>query len=315
MNEVEKDFSYFREKDDHQQINYNFNLVIGEIPWNLLPDLKSSKQSFNSITYDHENLRYNDYYKECLSIYNYKTEQCSIYSSQIDRLHEIAYLCILSRTGKALDAKGIHKVHACGVADEKRNLVVMMPMKGGKTTLFMELLKNKNLKIISDDSPVIDTMGRVLPFPLRIGLEEIDHIKDRISMSEVYTIDRKQFGKKYLIPLNALENKIIPPLKKRSVLIQGVRCSNKECHLEKITSFQMFQYLCTHMVVGVGLPLIIEYFLRPNLKDWILNFKIGIKRTIAAYKLALESEKYICYMGEDPELNAREIYKQVFRLP
>jgi hypothetical protein len=302
---LQKDFASFLVEKLSRE-DFKFKVFLDEIPYNLLPNLNSSKQSINSITYDDGDIRYNDYYKEALSIYDYKQETCELYSLDIDRLHEIIYLIILSRTGKLMDKNGHHKVHACGVSKNSTSVITMLPMKGGKTTLFSNLIEDKEVEIISDDSPVVGRDGVIHAYPLRIGLEEISELDENVQ-KQAYTIDRKHYGKKFLIPTAALGNKILRGSDNRVVLINGIRCSNLECSLVKVSWFKMFTYLMHHMVIGIGLPMIIEYFLRPNLSDWILNFKIGASRLLGALRLALKSENYVCYMGQDPKLNAQTI--------
>lgn len=306
---IKKDFQFFIVRDV-PKADFVFKAMIGEIPYHRLPELKSSNQSFNSITYDKGPIRYNDYYKEALSIYDYKNEFCEIFSKSIDRLHEITYLVILSRTGKLMDKNGFHKVHACGVSKNGKSVITMLPMKGGKTTLFSNLIKDKDVEIISDDTPIVTSDGHVHSYPLRIGLEDMSKLSS-CAQENAYTIDRKQYGKKYLIPTQALGNKVNNKKNTSTVLINGIRCSHKRCELVRIGSLRMFAHLCTHLVVGVGLPMIIEYFLRPSISDWILNFKIGVSRTLSAFRLAMNSENYICYMGENPELNA-EVIREKF---
>lgn len=311
INRLQKDFKSFV-VSDLKKVDFTFDARLGNIPYDRLPDLKSSSQSFNSITYDDGEIRYNDYYKEALTIYDYKNEKCELFSEKLDRLHEITYLVILSRTGKLMDTNGFYKVHACGVKKNNVSVVTMLPMKGGKTTLFTNLIKDKSVEIISDDTPIVDRNGNIHSYPLRIGLENLDQFPEEIK-TKAYTIDRKQYGKKFLISTEDLGNSVAAQSTGRIVLINGIRCSNRDCELVKISTIRMFTFLCTHMIVGLGLPMIIEYFLRPSISDWILNLKIGFGRTFAALRLAMKAENYLCYMGENPELNAEMIQSRFLK--
>lgn len=303
---IKKDFSHF---ESSKKFTYEFHFIahLGGIPWRKLPELKSSKQSINSITYDQKNIRFNDYYKEALSIYDYDKEYCEVYSHDLNRLHEILYLVILSRTGKKMDELGLHKIHACSLKYKQKTLVLMLPMKGGKSTLFFNLIKNPEIEILSDDTPIVDQEGHIRAYPLRVGIEDDSKFKNLYDESQAYSIERKQYGLKKLIPMEAFKNKIAQGFSGEVILINGIRCSNKECELVRCSSLKMFSFLKTHMIVGVGLPMIIEYFIRANFYDWLKNLKIFIARVRAALKLSFRSQNYICYMGEDPELNARTI--------
>lgn len=110
-------------------------------------------------------------------------------------LYEIVYLFIHSRVGELLDKKGIHRIHACSFSFENNIYVVMLPQGGGKSTLLMGLLKDERIKLISDDTPLCDRKGDILPFPIRIGVNnDIDtgYIPDEY----ILTFNRRKFGQK-----------------------------------------------------------------------------------------------------------------------
>jgi len=304
---INKDFSYFKKDLIKQQIQFNFQFFLGDIPWNKLPKTVASKQSFNSITYREGAICYNNYYGEALSIYNFSTDEAVIYSNSLDRLHEISYLLILSRTGKALDKKGIHKIHAFGISQNSINIIGMMPMKGGKTSLFLDLIDDSKINILSDDTPLVTRSGRILPFPIRVGMEQIPkRTENNIDTQKIYTINRKQYGIKKLIPMYAFQNSIGDG-KGTIVLFEGKRISYDECKIEKCSKLAMIGPLLKHMVVGMGLPLILEYFLENTFKDMIYNFSILLSRLLAMMSLLFRAKTYNAYLGPDKELNRKTI--------
>ena len=48
-----------------------------------------------------------------------------------------------------------------GVSKNGRSVIAMLPMKGGKTTLFSNLIKDKDVEIISDDTPIVTSDGHI----------------------------------------------------------------------------------------------------------------------------------------------------------
>ncbi len=64
----------------------------------------------------------------------------------------------------------MHRVHALALAVDRRAMLVLLPMGGGKSTLGAELLRHPDVQLLSDDSPLVDRAGRVHAFPLRLGL-------------------------------------------------------------------------------------------------------------------------------------------------
>jgi hypothetical protein len=300
-----KDFHYFIDpalKNAH----LTFTFKKGCPDWSPLEGLVCTKQSFNSMTYKSGSILYNDYYGEALSILDLEQQYAEVTSNDLERLYEIAYLLILSRSGKLMDFLGFHKLHGFGVSYGDRAFLGMMPSKGGKSTLFLDLIKNnKTLEIISDDTPVIDSFGAVYSYPLRIGVEEKHDLSESL-LEDSYTIDRSQWGKKTLIPLTSFPNKIAGK-KSKVTLFSFKRIYAKECKIEKITFIETFINLQTHMVIGIGLPMILEYFLEFHLKDFFRLGAIFLRRLSASFMLSLNSENYKIYLGTDLELNQRTV--------
>ena len=204
---IKKDFHFFLQNpSDKYDIKIESKLL-QNIPWHLISEMKSSRQSQNSITYDKGKTRYNDYYGKLLSIYDYHLDEGKLYAKDIEKLHEISYLLILSRSGKKMDNRGLHKLHAFGVICNKTAILGMMPGKGGKTTHLLEFLKDPHCNLISDDTPVITRFGNIHPFALRIGVEELAE-SFPIDPKYLYFIKREYFGVKKLLSLEGISNKV-----------------------------------------------------------------------------------------------------------
>lgn len=309
---MNKNFSYFVSEMDNQN-NLSIEVKIVENPLNYLPkDLVSTKQTINSISYDVGNIRYNDYYGEVLSVFNYKNETAVIYGNDINRLHEITYLIILSRQGKWSDTNGLHKIHAMAVNKNDKNLIVMMPMKGGKSTLFTKFLKDK-YNIISDDTPMINSKGEILNFPIRFGLEQKEYYKELLECIPEkfkFKLNREEFGTKVLVDTKFFRDLLSKPAEK-SILVNGIRHSGEKCLIKKVSKLIMLKNLITHMIVGIGLPMVIEYFLETRVTDHFKNLRILYKRILASIKLMKKSECYTVYMTYNIDENYSEIKKLI----
>lgn len=304
LKKLKKDFNYFVVKEE-TKVEKTLSIKIQDHEEHLIPrNLKATKQTSNSIYFDKGNKRYNDYYGKATTIFNYKTETVDVYFKNKSFLHEITYLLILSRSAKFMDSVGLHKIHACSVKLNKKNIVFMMGSKGGKSTLFLELIRTSDIKIISDDTPVVDRFGNIRPFPLRIGIEDKNKIFSYFPYlrdEDTYEFKREYYSKKYLVPINALKNEVSVGLK--TALIQGVRTTRDKPLLKKISRLEMFKFLIGHMIVGVGLPIILEYFIEHNLKDHLRNTKNLFSRIKTAILLLVKSETYIYYMSDNVVLN------------
>lgn len=301
---LRKDFSYF----ETENANPNF-LIVAEK--HLTPSLKipggldSKKQNQRAITYENANVRYNDFYGKAVSILDYDSSTMEVFYKSEEYLHEILYLAILSRETKHHDLHGLHKIHAFGVAKNNTALIGMMSMKGGKTTLFSYFLDQEGFDIISDDTPLINKNGEILSFPIRIGFEKGSYSSERLQSydEKAYILNREEYGPKKLVDIKEFSNPIARN-PKRVILFQGIRWHGKEDpKIVKIAKLKMFKYLLKNMIVGVGLPMVLEYYLESGLGGIFKDVKIILRRTIAALMLLKRSSCYEVYMGANPAKN------------
>lgn len=300
------DFSFF--VTDHvSQASQQYQVIASlDLDLKIPSDLVAIHQTAQFMLFKKEHTRYIDYYGAALSEINDSAAIARITADSIDRLHEITYLFILSQVGKAHDQMGLHKVHSFGVKRRDTAIIGMMPMKGGKTTTFLHLLNDASTEIISDDCPLINLKGEVLPFPLRVGVENEDSLPNG-DKEKLYTINRREYGIKTLAPLCYFSNSVSSAPAKKIILLVGIRSTYhtpKICHLNR---FKCLLALSTHMVAGLGLPMVIEYFLRFDWRDYPNLFKLSFSRGLTAIRLLLRAESYQITLSTDPQLNAKYI--------
>lgn len=306
LNKLEKDFSYFIRKKD-KKIKKT-EIVLEKVEKFDLPSgLVATKQTQNAITYIYDGIKYNNYYDDALTITNKNKIKVQYKDEKV--LHEIVYLIILSHSGKAMDVSGKHKVHACGISYKESSVLVMMPSKGGKTTLMLDLIMDPEVSFISDDSPVITRSGKIEPFPLRLGVEDKNDLIKRfpyIDEQQIYSFKRKYFSPKYLLPVSKLKNSVYVG-EKKTILVAGKRFSGDKSKIVKIGKFKMFKHLGQHMIVGIGLPLIIEHFFRIGWKDYFTNLFIFASRVISAFCLVMRADSYEIYLSRNRMENRKLI--------
>jgi hypothetical protein len=131
-------------------------------------------------------------------------------SSDEDLSQELGYLFLQSEVGRFLDAQGLHRVHALGLAlPDGRSALVHLPSGGGKSTLAVEALKKEGIRLLSDDTPLLDRFGNVHPFPLRLSFRKDAKIPD--AWREKATVfARRKHGDKLLVPTSALPANNLP---------------------------------------------------------------------------------------------------------
>ncbi len=275
---------------------------------------KPGKKSKNCRSYRHSGSRINDYFGEGLVHYDFRGETGRVYSESLHRLHELCYLLILSRVGKYLDRQALHRIHAMAVVFDGKKpnvLVSALPSGVGKTTLLLELLKSSQVRILSDDSPLVDRRGNVYPFSLRLGLTEnaLGGLSGHpaVDSKQTYPLERMRFGKKHLLPLTAISREIAPLQTARAILLTGRRGAGSRCLVKKTSRLKLVPHLLMEMVIGRGLPMMREYFIEDRPADFLVLAKILFSRIYAAIALLARSVPVECVLTHDPAENVRAI--------
>lgn len=277
---IKNDFkiSYIEEKMSFLNCDFELRVEKEAPPLERLPKVVASMQSANSISYDEGELRYNDYYGELLSVLDTDKNKAIIYSLDLKKVHETAYQMIISRVGKCLDLEGLHKLHGFSVSFKDVALVCMMPSKGGKSTLMMEFLKDPRFKIISADVPLVDRMGRVTPFPIKLDPQ---NFPGQIEGSN------ESF--------------------KKIILVEAFRYNCKFSILKEASWPQTIKGLFRHGVAGMGLPGLFEYFWEKGFKDFLVRLFIFASRAWAFTMLFVKSKRMKLLLGTDAASTYKEI--------
>lgn len=302
LRRIEWDFSHFLERGPREP-HFQFYAEQAPPPWQLLPSAPVSFQSLQSMTYRVGHQSFNDYYRKALTIYDYREERGQLYSEDLHKLHEITYLMILSRVGKRLDLQGLHKLHAFGIVKNQTALLGIMPMKGGKSTHFLQFIQDPEVAILSDDTPLISRWGQVLPFPLRVGVEG-DTPTPLPGKAKAYQLRREHYGPKTLISIGELANPIGGNYQ-RCILFRGVRSNRDDCQIRPVSKLALLGDLIKFQVIGLGLPIILEYFWESGLRDLGRKSLIALSRFQAALLLLLRAKTYTVFMGTNPRENVR----------
>jgi hypothetical protein len=301
------DFHAFIDSELRKETQFYFKHFDSEPPVQSIPDFPLVYTSKNSRTYEKNGVRFNDYYGKLLSIYDYNRDICTLYSTDIERSHEILYLLIHSRIGKTLDLLGLHRLHAMGVRKNGQDFLFVSDSGVGKSTLLAHLLAgDQSLEFLSDDCPLVDENGCIYSFPIRLGASEEKCLK--LLGEETYKLQRAEYGLKHLLSTKEIKNPLAWSRGCKTVLAFGLR-RDGECSIKRLSWFGCFRRLFRPMVVGVGLPMILEYWWELGSEDFVRKARIGLKRFWAAVYLSFRAEAVEVTIGNDPDENIRTIRK------
>lgn len=299
LKNIKRDYSYFLKEDVLSHIRIE---VFNQAPdYSCLPPVKASLYTPRNVCYRNQDTWYIDYFGKGLTIVE-SSKLYKVYSAESHLRHEIVFLTILSSIGQYFDSKELHRVHGLGLEVNGKGLLLLLPSGGGKTTLLMQAIKHDFIKLISEDSPLIDSMGRALPFPLRIGICKESKPKD-IPEDQMHLIMRMEFDPKYLIDVDYFKDKIAQNPVPVGYILCGVRCLGPQSSIKPLSKFKTLKLLVRDMVVGIGLYQGIEFLFRHNLLEVIYKFFTVLSRFNHAICLLRYSKTYMFVIGSDQSKN------------
>ncbi|MFH1415431.1 MAG: hypothetical protein ABIH89_05045 [Elusimicrobiota bacterium] len=305
IEKLRKDFSYFY-IDQARIVEFSVVLAREQPDYSLVENKPAVLRHREFTMYDGGNKKYIDYKGKGLSEYDRTNSRIKMVSLDNDLLHEIGYLAVLSVAGEMLEQKSLYRVHGLGLNYNGRGVIITAPTGSGKTTFLMELIGNKNMFFFSDDIVLMDKNLKMMPFPVRIGLKEEERERfDNIPDKYVYELHRRKYGKKVLLDVRWFREKIAEPVIP-DMLIIGKRWAFNYAKIKKINKMRMFAALFGNLVVGIGLPQVIEYLdLEVSFSNMVKLAKKAFCRMRIALRLLMKSRAYIMYIGMNSANNVQ----------
>jgi len=301
LENLARDFHYFAGPAPPQKVS--IEATLGRPPWERIPVQFASQITPNAVIYDSGNVRFNDYQHEALAIYDFSKEEGQVWSENPDLLYEITYLLCLSRIGEIHDLHRIHRVHALGIAVGKSGALILLPESGGKSTLCMQMLRHPEVRLLSDDTPLI-SRGKLYPFPTRLGIRNTRAVG--IDPQYLRTMRRRNREPKTLLDVRYFQDRIaseaIP-----YALIVGARRNGDDSWIEPISAVKAFPALVSSLVFGLGLPQVVEFFLRGGSADFMRKFSIVAFRLAAVVSLLRRAKCYRLALGRDTSMAAEAV--------
>jgi hypothetical protein len=304
---VDDDFLYFRRVlDPTDDVVLSIHMRKRSPDYDRLPALAASIYTPRNICYTDGDTTYIDYFGRALAVYDRAHNRVDVTSDSLYLLHEIAYLTILSRVGEALDRNGLHRLHALAVAVDGRAALFLMPSGCGKSTLGLGLMQaGAELELVSDDSPLIGRSGRVLPFPLRIGV--LGGAPPGVPEQFVQYMERMEFAPKYLVSMAAFEGSLARGELKPELVFLAERSLGPGCLIRRAGFVAGYGSCIRHLIVGVGIYQGLEFMLRSSAVDLVKSVPAVLSRAIGAASLLARARVYTLQLGRDPALNVRTI--------
>lgn len=301
LQSVEHDFSYFLAPAAPPSLFVGYEKIPPD--YDRLPELTCSLATPRNICFSDGRLTYIDYFGQALNIYDKKSSRCRIFTEDLELAHEIAYLTILSRVSELLEHRHLHRIHGLAVESAGKGTVILLPSGGGKSTLALFLLRqNDSFRLISEDSPLLTRDGKLLPFPLRIGVHpqnvpaDVDprftRIDKRIEFSSKINIDVRCFG----------DRVCRDPIQVSSLLL-GVRSTGRGAQITPVPKRTLFRHLLMNSIIGIGLYQGLEFLLQKSLPESVRHMGLLFSRAYNNLVLLRHARVYRFLIGRDVKKN------------
>jgi hypothetical protein len=243
-----------------------------------------------------------DYFGPALAVYDRDRDRLVVRGEDAHLVHEAAYLFLLSRIGRHLDHSGLMRLHALGLSGRQGAALVLLPSGGGKTTLALRALRAPGIRLLSEDTPVLDRNGLVHPFPLRIGV----NVSDRHLLpdsAQVRRIERFEYGPKLLLSLEAVRDQIERRPQQLTHLVIGQRSLASRGSLTPLPRRAVIGPLLRDGVVGLGVAQMVEYVLQRGARDLLKQGGVAAGRARTCAHALLHADTWRLQLGRDQEHN------------
>ncbi len=300
VDQVRRDFLYFHRPAPVAGERFQLRLHVAPPSYASLPALRAAFLTPRNVCFRDATRTYIDFFGRALGIFDRGARTYEVYGTDHDLLHEISYLFVLSTVGEHLDARGIHRIHALGVSHRGRGILLALPSGGGKSTMALALLRQPDFLLLGEDTPLIDRQGRILPFPLRMGVRPEQQVD--VPPQYLRTVNRMEFDPKTLIDIEYFRDRIGGPTDPALVLI-GERNLGDVSAIEPLPRRTALAAMLKYVIVGLGIYQGMEFLLERGV--WEVTGRLGVaaSRLYNSTRLLARAPAYRFVLGQNRQKN------------
>jgi hypothetical protein len=280
LERLEQDFDGFQPADGPTRITFSAYQADFSPP----PGIRQSFRGRYGVCFDHGSTRYIWYPGPVWIVYDYDKDEGQAWGLDLEALYERLYLSLLSRVGELLEHRGLHRVHGLALSSPKGICLFLMRAGVGKSGLGYALLQRPGWSLLSEDTPLLDRRGRIHPFPFRIALRSLagGESKTLVRASQ-FAIERRPGRCAYVFA--------------------GAWTTGESPAMGPLSKLELLTLLLRDGVVGLGVPQVVELFLRPGAREVIGKAGLLGGRLMANLPL-LAASGHTLFLTPDGERNA-----------
>jgi hypothetical protein len=302
LDAVRLDFAWFDQGEvatDESDVNVMINR--GAPDYEAFGEAIASFVTPRNVVYQDGGATVVDYFGRALSIRDRSTGALTVKGEDLYIVHEAVYQFLVSWLGKYFEDLGLPRLHGLGLSGRQGGVVIMLPSGGGKTTLALRALRDGDVKLLSEDSPLIDRHGQLHPFPLRIGVNATDAAK--LPQGHVRRIERMELHPKFALEIAAFEERIERQPQPLRHLVIGRRSLGSRASLEPLPRRAAVPTLIREAVVGVGLYQGMEWLLQHGMRDVVSQARPALTRSRCCLAGLRRANVWRLTIGRDHDQN------------
>jgi hypothetical protein len=242
-----------------------------------------------------------DYFGRAVTILDRTTGRVVMQGEDDHLVHEAVYHFLLSRIGEHLEARGLTRLHALALSGRQGGVAVMLPSGGGKSTLALRALRDERVRLLSEDSPLIDRRGMAHPFPLRIAVNPTDAAT--LPEGSVRRMDRMEFHPKLVLDVEAFSDRVESQPQPLRHLVIGRRSLGMDPSLEPVPRRSAIPTLVREAIVGVGIYQGMEFILQHGMRDVMGKVGVAATRTTCCSAVLARAKVWRLTVGRDHSRN------------
>ena len=299
---VRLDFAWFERPAEHRP-RRGLEIVVERRPpaFDGFGDVPASFVTPRNVVFQQDGNTIVDYFGRALSVFDREAGHLLVQGEDEHLVHEAVYQFLVSRAGEHLDAKGMPRLHGLGLVGAQGAVALLLPSGGGKSTLALRALNEDGVKLLSEDSPLLDRRGWLHPFPLRIGVNETDAAL--VAHEHVRRIERMEFQPKLVLDVSAFAERIEAAPQPLRHLVVGRRSLGRTARLEPVPRRDAIGVLFREAVVGVGIYQGMEFVLQRGMRDVVTKLDAFFTRSVCCAAALRKAHVWRLVLGRDFEQN------------
>jgi hypothetical protein len=298
---VRLDFAWFEAPDHAERAALEVVVERGPPDFDGLGEARAAFVTPRNVVFQQDGRTIVDYFGRAVSVLDRRRGSLLVQGEDAHLVHEAVYHFLLSSIGRHVDGRGLPRLHALAVAGAQGGVAVLLPSGGGKSTLALRALQTDGVRLVAEDSPLIDRQGQLHPFPLRIGVNETDGAS--LPPERVRRIERMEFHPKLVVDVGAFADRIESrPVPLRHIVV-GRRSLGRGAELAPAGKSTAIGPLLRECVVGVGLYQGMEFILQRGLRDVVGSVGTALARGACCSACVSRASVWKLTLGRDHERN------------